>query len=647
MSEALLAVPIQRADDVFVLRQRAREAAAAAGFEEVDQVRVATALSELGRELLPANGPGRAGAGLGEGRAAFSMTDGGTTLTVAVTGLPADAVRSGRVAAALSAARRLMDDVEHVAPSEPEGRGAGARGGAGGGGAGGSLILRKRLPAGRASTPDRVRAALAAAPTNPLDELRAQNRELIATLDELTSRRDELLTLNEELEETNRGVMAMYGQLADELAETNRGVVALYAELDEKSVELVQASEAKTRFLTSVSHELRSPVSSIIGLADLLTTSDVPFADDEQRRQVELISRSSGELLSLVDALLDLAKVESGRLEPDVGPLDLAMVLGELRGPLRPLVPPGVTLEIAVADDVVAVDTDRDLLVHVVRNLLTNALAFTERGTVRLDATMVSPVEVAITVSDTGVGIAPDDQDRIFEEFFQVKGPLQARRRGSGLGLPYARRVVHALGGTLGLRSEVGVGSTFTITLPVRWVESLARTTTPPVGSDALLGLEPVEVGLALVVDDDAGFRRILRGMLQGMAGQVIEATNGQEALDRMEAVRPDVVFLDLRMPDMDGSDVLARMEDLPVRDVPVVIVSSIDLSRPALLGLGRCAATLAKASLDRPLLAATLAAVVAGDTDAITELSSGEHDIVPAPLPDPAAPVPDPAVEP
>src|SRR5262249_37020474 len=137
-------------------------------------------------------------------------------------------------------------------------------------------------------------------------------------------------------------------------------------------------------------------------------------------------------------------------------------------------------------------------------------LAFTERGTVGLSARMLSPLEVVVDVADTGVGIAPGDQERVFEEFFQVKGPLQARRRGSGLGLPYARRVVPALGGSLTLRSEPGVGSTFTITLPVRWVEPLTRATSPvgPVTT-------PVDVDLALVVDDDPGFRRILRGMLQ------------------------------------------------------------------------------------------------------------------------------------
>jgi signal transduction histidine kinase len=568
VTDELAVVPIETVDDVFVLRQRAREASAAAGLEEADQVRVATALSEVGRELL---------AGPATGSARFALTDGGRRLSVTVLGLPAAAEASG--SPALAAAARLVDAVE---PAE--------------GGPAGAVTLHKRLPVGRTAAAKDVRRALAVAPTRPLDELRAQNQQLIATLDELKARQDELLRLNAELEETNSGVLAMYGQLADELDETNRGVVALYAELDDKTVQLAEASEAKTRFLANVSHELRSPVHSILGLAQLLASPAEGKVDDEQRHQVGLISRTAGELLGLVNDLLDLAKAESGRLEPEIGPVDLVDVCADVHAGLRPLIAGDVELQVEAPTGLPAIETDADLLVHVLRNLLTNALKFTEHGSVRLSARALSPLEVALDVTDTGIGIAEADQARVFEEFFQVKGPLQARRRGTGLGLPYARRVARALGGDLSLVSTPGEGSTFTVSLPVRWASALATEVSP-----GLTEAGKIDVGTALLVDDDEGFRRILRGMLQDVAGQVLEASNGEEALASMASRVPDVVFLDLRMPDMDGDAVLARMgQEASLREVPVVIVTSADLEGSGGGSLGRAAAVLAKASLDR-----------------------------------------------
>ena len=153
------------------------------------------------------------------------------------------------------------------------------------------------------------------------------------TLDQLTQRQQDLLRLNHELEETNRGVLAMYTQLSNELEETNRGVVALYAELDEKGRQLVEANEAKTRFLRSISHELRAPVHSILGLTELLGDSTL---DDEQRRQVDYLQASARALLELVNELLDLGRAESGRLEVAQAPVELGPLFAELRGTLRP-----------------------------------------------------------------------------------------------------------------------------------------------------------------------------------------------------------------------------------------------------------------------------------------------------------------------
>jgi signal transduction histidine kinase len=313
---------------------------------------------------------------------------------------------------------------------------------------------------------DEIRERLAEhVPGTPLDELNMQNQQLIAALDEVRAQRDDLARLNAELEETNRGVMALYHQLSDELEETNRGVVALYAELDEKSVQLRAASEAKTRFLANVSHELRAPVTAIIGLGRLLTDPSSDDLTEEQGRQVELIRGSASDLLALVNDLLDLAKAEAGRIEPNVADVDLKAMFGQLRGTLRPL---ATRPEVDFVVDEPAVPrlrTDEVLLAQVLRNLLTNALKFTSAGHVTLTVRDVDD-DVEFTVADTGRGIPPELHERIFEEFYQVPGSPALSGKGTGLGLPYARRLVGILGGALRVSSVPGEGSVFTVRLP-------------------------------------------------------------------------------------------------------------------------------------------------------------------------------------
>jgi signal transduction histidine kinase len=262
-------------------------------------------------------------------------------------------------------------------------------------------------------------------------------------------------------------LQALYDELSGELETTNQGVVALYAELDDRSRQLREASEAKTRFLNNISHELRTPGNSVLGLARLLLDPAADPLTGEQRQQVELVRSSAEDLLRLVNELLDLAKAESGRLEPHVDDVDLAALFEVLRGTIEPLVTrPGVTLQVQVPGDLGPVRTDRTLLGHLLRNLLSNAVKFTEEGTVSMTAARRGPV-LQVVVSDTGIGIAEEDQPRVFEEFFQVHNMLQRSSPGSGLGLPLARRIATVLGGGLELTSARGRGSTFTLTLPV------------------------------------------------------------------------------------------------------------------------------------------------------------------------------------
>ncbi|HEX6499489.1 MAG TPA: ATP-binding protein [Micromonosporaceae bacterium] len=449
--DELLRMRIRAEHDVFAVRQRGREVAAVVGLDRQDQVRVATALSEVGRLMLM---------GTGGATVIFDLVDDGApALRVRAEATDPSGADLDDLASLMAPVARLVDELTLQTPPDP------VR----------VVILRRfppgmrRLPRGRVAE---IRAALESrAPAGPLDELAAQNEQLLATLEQVQQQRDELLRLNGELEETNRGVMALYGQLSSELEETNRGVVALYAELDERSAQLREASEAKTRFLANASHELRAPVTSIIGLARLLGTGDGPLTPD-QAEQIELIDNSATDLLRVVNDLLDLAKAESGRIEPQWEKVALAEVFAQLRAVISGLGQrPDVDL---VVDDPVGVPpllTDPVLLTQVLRNLVTNALKFTEHGAVRLSATCRDGDRVTVSVQDTGIGIPEDQQQRIFEEFYQVPGarPVgQPGARGTGLGLPYARRLALLLGGDLRVRSRVGQGSTFTVELPLR-----------------------------------------------------------------------------------------------------------------------------------------------------------------------------------
>ncbi|MGZ4426928.1 MAG: ATP-binding protein [Nocardioidaceae bacterium] len=444
MSDQIYSLELHREFDVFAARQAGREVAAAVGLEGQDLVRVATALSEVSRDVVAAGG----------GRVAFSLTPPDLLTVELVTFGPAPQI--GEQAAVLGggveAAQRLVDSLTLDTNAE------------------GHAIIRLDKRAG--SRPlHRVRRLeleqrVAATVRSPLEELRLQNRELILALEDVQARRDELVRVNTELEETNRGVMALYNELSGELETTNQGVVALYAEIDDKSRQLREASEAKSRFLRNISHELRTPGNSVLGLARLLLDANAEPLTDEQRHQVEFIEASAMDLVRLVNELLDLSRAESGRLEAHMQDVDLPHLFGELRGTTAPLVTRSeVSLVVEDAGPVGTIRTDPALLGHVLRNLLSNAVKFTESGEVRMSAVREG-ARVRFTVQDTGIGIAPEDQPHVFEEFFQVPSPLHAGVKGSGLGLPFARLVANILGGDLQLSSARGVGTTFVMELP-------------------------------------------------------------------------------------------------------------------------------------------------------------------------------------
>jgi signal transduction histidine kinase len=432
-----------RADaDVVAARQRARQVAEQVGMEGQDLVRFATAVSEMARNAVRYAGGGRIEFDVDGPAAEQSMV---ARITDTGPGIPhLDEVLSGAYVSrtgmgmGIVGTRRLMDrfDLQSV-----PGRGT-------------TVVMAKRLPRTAPEVDLRMRARLAEAlgrlsPPDPVEELQRQNAELVVALAEVRTRQEEMARLNQELEDTNRGV------------------VALYAELDERMEQLRRANALQAQFMSYMSHEFRTPLDSILALSGLLLNRVDGELTEEQEKQVGFVRRSARDLLTLVDDLLDTARVDAGKAAVHAGPFTVAELFNALRATLRPLLV-GETTQL-LFDDAGALPpmvTDEAKVAQILRNLVSNALKFTEAGEVRVSARAESPETLVFTVADTGVGIAVEDQARIFEDFAQVDGNIQRRRRGTGLGLPLSRKLAELLGGTLTLQSEPGRGSVFTLTLP-------------------------------------------------------------------------------------------------------------------------------------------------------------------------------------
>jgi signal transduction histidine kinase len=254
-----------------------------------------------------------------------------------------------------------------------------------------------------------------------------------------------------------------------ELEESNRGVVALYAELEMQSQQLRQATELKSQFLAYMSHEFRTPLASIRSLTRLLLDRiDGPLTA-EQTKQVQFIDSTAAEFAEMVDDLLDLAKVEAGRVEISPDWFEMVDLFSALRGMFKPVLNnPDVTLVFEEPQSHIRLYSDDRKLSQILRNFISNALKFTIAGEVRVSASETAADFITFSVADTGIGIAKELQLAIFKDFAQLDSPVQKRLRGTGLGLSLSKRLAELLGGTVALESTPGVGSTFSVTVPLR-----------------------------------------------------------------------------------------------------------------------------------------------------------------------------------
>ncbi len=449
MTVQLLTLPLRREEDVVLARQRAREAAERMGFERQDATRIATAVSEIARNAVSYAGGGSVEIGVDDEGGAQSLT---VRVSDSGPGIPhLDDVLSGRyrsptgMGVGISGSRRLMDAFR-IDTS-----------------AGTTVWMAKRFPAGVARVggagAQRVAEALARSLVpDPLREVRQQNQEVLHALATLEERQEELLRLNRELEDTNRGV------------------VALYAELDQRAEQLRMANDLKAQFLSYMSHEFRTPLDSILALSGLLLArTDGPLTG-EQETQVGFIRRSARDLLDMVDDLLAASRVDAGQVRVRPSRFTADDVYNAVRAMLRPMLEAGgPALWWEVEPDVPTLHTDEAKVAQILRNLVSNALKFTERGEIRVSAARgVDDATVVFRVADTGIGIAPEDRERIFRDFAQVESHLQRRARGSGLGLPLSRKLAVLLGGDLGVESSPGAGSVFSLVVPVTYTEPAA-----------------------------------------------------------------------------------------------------------------------------------------------------------------------------
>jgi signal transduction histidine kinase len=258
--------------------------------------------------------------------------------------------------------------------------------------------------------------------------------------------------------------------LRTELEETNKGVVALYAELDDKAAQLRDANELKSRFLSYMSHEFRTPLTSMTSIAGiLLSRLDGPLTA-EQQKQVEFIRGSTRELTEMVNDLLDLAKVEAGRITISPEWFEMVDLFAALRGMFKPIVASSsVSLVFDEPEGEIKLYSDDKKVSQILRNFISNALKFTPEGEVRVSARMLDAEHVEFAVTDTGIGIAAEHLPNLFADFVQLDVRLQKRLRGSGLGLSLARKFAEMLGGRVAVQSQLGKGSRFSVVLPVRF----------------------------------------------------------------------------------------------------------------------------------------------------------------------------------
>jgi len=463
-----------------------------------------------------------------------------------------------------------------------------------------------------------------------LEEQQAMNEELQV-------QQEELRTANEELEEQSRALeesqTALENQQA-ELEQTNEQLAEQAASLDmkngalvqaqeqlrERALELERASRYKSEFLANMSHELRTPLNSSLILAKLLSDNQTGNLNEEQVRFAQTIYSAGNDLLNLINDILDISKVEAGKLELVPEELPLRRVIEGLARTFDPLArQKALEFTVDIAPNVPAsIHTDRQRIEQILKNLLSNAVKFTDSGSVSLAVSATADGWVQFAVQDSGIGIVPEQQERIFDAFHQADGSTARKYGGTGLGLSISRDLTALLGGTLTLASAPGEGSTFTLSLPRNGTVAATPPTPPqpvraaapqraraaaPVAAPAAAGREDGQAAATalpsfpddraqpaggrrtvLAIEDEPEFARILYGLAHDMEFRCLVGLTAEEGLELAVGQNPDAILLDMRLPDRSGLSVLQQLKENPAtRHIPVHVVSSMENGGEAL----------------------------------------------------------------
>ena len=543
-------------------RQRAREIANLLGFEHQDQIRLATAASEIARNAFRYATGGAVEFLVRAGDPQcfiLVVTDAGPGINDLVQILDGHCVSKTGLGQGIVGTKRLMEYFEITSSRSGTRVETGKR------------LPRDMKPVDAARVREIVNELARSGLAEPFDEIERQNQELLRTLAELREKQETLALLNRELEDTNRGV------------------VALYAELDQRAIDLRRASDMKTSFLSNLSHEFRTPLNSITSLTRLLLSHTDGELEAEQEKQIIFIQRSASELSELVNDLLDLAKVEAGKIDVKAKLFEVDDLFGALRGMLKPLLV-GNSLDLIFEADpgLPPLFTDEGKVSQILRNLISNALKFTRRGYVKVSAKIEgeriekgrsesdNPRQfVQFRVEDTGIGIRPADQQRIFEEFVQVDGDLQAQVKGTGLGLPLSRRLAELLEGTLEVQSVEGMGSTFIVTLPM-YIGDPSLASHPRIESKAPIG------PTVLFIEDNRETIFVLESSLKNTKYHLIFAPTIPEARIAMKRIKPALVVLDRLIEKEDCLFFISELRSIDYTG-PILVVSVVDEPQVAL----------------------------------------------------------------